>query len=70
MAKLLEVKELAHLFLHSRRAYRQAPSTVTTWAVSMEGETLGLVGESGCGKSCLRTLHSAPHPSASRASIV
>jgi oligopeptide transport system ATP-binding protein len=48
--KILELKGLRHYFFHRKQAVK-AVDEVSFWIT--EGETLGLVGESGCGKSTI-----------------
>ena len=53
---LLQVRDLALHFYPARRLFKQGPALRAVDGVSFElgaGETLGLVGESGCGKSSL-----------------
>ena len=53
---LLQVRDLALHFYPARRLFRRGPALRAVDGVSFDiapGETLGLVGESGCGKSSL-----------------
>ena len=61
MAKLLEVKDLRTYFFTQEGTVRAVDGV--TWDLE-EGETLGLVGESGCGKSvtALSILRLIPNP--------
>ena len=61
MAKLLEVKNLRTYFYTEEGVVRAVDGV--TWDLS-EGETLGLVGESGCGKSvtAMSILRLIPNP--------
>ena len=61
MAKLLEIKDLRTYFFTEDGTVRAIDGV--TWDLD-EGETLGLVGESGCGKSvtALSILRLIPNP--------
>ncbi len=61
MAKLLEIKNLQTYFFTEEGVVRAVDGI--SWEVD-EGETLGLVGESGCGKSvtALSILRLIPDP--------
>ena len=67
MAKLLEVKDLRTYFFTDEGVVRAVDGV--TWDIN-EGETLALVGESGCGKSTVgRTLLRLQEPTAGRATF-
>ena len=59
MANLLDVQGLETQF-HTREGIVHAVNGVSFHL--KEGETLGIVGESGCGKSVTVTFDAAPYP--------
>ena len=63
---LLEVKDLRTYFYTQEGTVKAVDGT--SYVVE-EGETLGLVGESGCGKSVSALLHPAADPAARRARL-
>ena len=73
MAPLLQVKGLKTQFLYAKMVYVHAVNGVS-YDVE-EGETLGIVGESGCGKSVgvlsvMRPDPAAPRQNCGRASAL